>query len=67
MLVLNAALALGLFAAGYFSDSSALFANGLDNTCTASVTSCVVASVRFGQIIAVRAPREIQFGVKLYW
>jgi hypothetical protein len=42
-------------------------ANGLDNTCTASVTSCVVASDRFGQIIAVRAPREIQFGVKLYW
>ncbi len=42
-------------------------ANGLDNTCTASVTSCVVASDRFGQIIAVRAPREIQFGLKLYW
>jgi hypothetical protein len=42
-------------------------ANGLDNTCTANVSSCTVASDRFGQIIAVRAPREIQLGLKLYW
>jgi hypothetical protein len=41
--------------------------NDLDNTCTARVTSCVAASDGFGQIIAVRAPREIQFGLKLYW
>jgi hypothetical protein len=42
-------------------------ANGLDNTCTTSVTSCTVATDRFGQLIATRAPREIQIGLKLYW
>jgi hypothetical protein len=42
-------------------------ANGLDNTCTASVTTCLAANDRFGQIIAVRAPREIQLGFKVYW
>ncbi len=40
---------------------------GLDNTCTSSTTTCDVAADRFGQIIATRAAREIQFGVKLYW
>jgi len=42
-------------------------ANGLDNTCTTSVTSCTVSTDRFGQILNTRAPREIQLGVKLYW
>jgi hypothetical protein len=42
-------------------------ATGLDNTCTTSITSCTVATDTFGQLIAVRAPREIQFGLKLYW
>lgn len=37
VLALNAALAAGLFAAGHFSDSSALIANGLDNTSDAVV------------------------------
>ena len=32
-------------------------ANGLDNTCTASVTSCTMASNRFGQILNPRAAR----------
>lgn len=34
---LNVALAMGLFAAGYFADSSALLANGLDNSSDAAV------------------------------
>ncbi|MEI6669062.1 MAG: carboxypeptidase-like regulatory domain-containing protein [Acidobacteriota bacterium] len=42
-------------------------ATGLDNTCTTSITSCTVSTDTFGQLIAVRAPREIQLGVKLYW
>jgi hypothetical protein len=41
--------------------------NGIDNTCTASVTTCNVAGDRFGQLIATRAAREIQLGLKLYW
>ena len=40
---------------------------GLDNTCTSSNTTCSVAADRFGQIIATRAAREIQLGVKVYW
>ena len=40
---------------------------GLDNTCTTSNTACNVAGDRFGQIIATRAAREIQLGLKLYW
>ncbi|MFM8536209.1 MAG: hypothetical protein ACKOEC_21965 [Acidimicrobiia bacterium] len=40
---------------------------GLDNTCTSSNTSCNVTGDRFGQIIATRAAREIQLGLKLYW
>ena len=42
-------------------------ANGLDNTCTSSVTTCQVTSDRFGQLIAARAAREIQLGLKVYW
>jgi hypothetical protein len=42
-------------------------ANGLDNTCTTSVTGCTVTTDSFGQLIAVRAPREIQLALKLYW
>ncbi len=41
--------------------------NGMDNTCTTSNTSCNVAGDRFGQLIATRAPREIQLGLKFYW
>ncbi len=40
---------------------------GIDNTCTSSNTTCSVAADRFGQIIATRAAREVQLGVKLYW
>ncbi|HEY5760414.1 MAG TPA: hypothetical protein VIU34_31535, partial [Steroidobacter sp.] len=40
---------------------------GLDNTCQTSNTACNVAGDRFGQIIATRAAREIQLGLKLYW
>ena len=32
-----------------------------------SNTACNVAGDRFGQIIATRAAREIQLGLKLYW
>lgn len=42
-------------------------ASGLDNTCTTSVTSCTVTTDTFGQLIGVRAPREIQLSLKLYW
>jgi hypothetical protein len=40
---------------------------GLDNTCQTVNTACNVAGDRFGQIIATRAAREIQLGLKLYW
>jgi hypothetical protein len=40
---------------------------GLDNTCTTSITTCQAPTDRFGQLIAARAPREIQLGLKLYW
>ena len=40
---------------------------GLDNTCTSLTTTCNVAADRFGQIIATRAAREVQLGIKLYW
>lgn len=41
--------------------------NSLDNTCNSSVSTCQVATDRFGQLITVRAPREVQLGLKLYW
>ena len=40
---------------------------GIDNSCTVLVTSCTVATDRFGQILSTRAAREIQLGLKLYW
>src|SRR5207244_4432133 len=42
-------------------------ANGLDNTCTASITTCNPPTDTFGQILNSRAPREVQLGVKFYW
>lgn len=42
-------------------------ADGLDNTCTTSITTCVTPQDSFGQLLQVRAPREIQLGFKLYW
>ena len=42
-------------------------ANGLDNTCTISLTTCNPSNDTFGQILNSRAPREIQFGFKFYW
>jgi len=42
-------------------------ANGLDNTCTVSLTTCNTPSDTFGQILSTRAPREIQLGLKFYW
>ena len=42
-------------------------ANGLDNTCTVSLTTCNPSNDRFGQILNTRAPREVQLGLKLYW
>ena len=41
--------------------------NSMDNTCTTSVTTCQAPTDRFGQLIAARAPREVQLGLKLYW
>ena len=41
--------------------------NGIDNTCTVSTTACNVPGDRFGQLIATRAAREVQLGVKVYW
>jgi len=40
---------------------------GLDNTCTTSLTTCNPSNDTFGQILATRAPREIQLGFKFYW
>jgi hypothetical protein len=48
----------------WFADPSA---NGLDNTCTTSLTTCNPSTDTFGQIIAARAPREIQLGLKFNW
>lgn len=42
-------------------------ANGLDNTCTVSLTTCNPPTDTFGQILNARAPREIQLGFKFYW
>jgi len=42
-------------------------ADGIDNTCTTSLTTCSPSNDSFGQIIAARAPREIQLGLKFYW
>jgi hypothetical protein len=42
-------------------------ANGLDNTCTVSLTTCNPSTDTFGQILNARAPREIQLGFKFYW
>jgi hypothetical protein len=41
--------------------------NGLDNTCTVSLTTCNPSNDTFGQILGTRAPREIQLGFKVYW
>ena len=41
--------------------------NGLDNTCTISLTTCNPSNDTFGQILNTRAPREIQLGFKFYW
>ena len=41
--------------------------NGIDNTCTTSTTTCTVATDRFGQILNVRAPREVQLSLKVYF
>jgi hypothetical protein len=48
----------------YVGDATA---SGLDNSCTVSVTNCLIATDRFGQVIATRAPREVQLGLKIYW
>jgi hypothetical protein len=48
----------------WFADPSA---NGLDNTCTVSLTTCNVSTDTFGQILSTRNPREIQLGLKFYW
>ena len=40
-------------------------ADGLDNTCTVSVTSCTVANDTFGRLLDTRAPREIQLGLRV--
>lgn len=44
-------------------------ANGLDNTCTASLATCNPGppADTFGQILNTRAPNEIQLGLKFYW
>jgi hypothetical protein len=42
-------------------------ANGLDNTCTISLTTCNPTNDTFGQVLNTRAPREIQLGFKFYW
>jgi hypothetical protein len=48
----------------WFADPSA---NGLDNTCTVSLTTCNAPTDTFGQVLSTRNPREIQLGLKFYW
>jgi hypothetical protein len=40
-------------------------ANGLDNTCTQVIATCNVSGDRFGQLLATRAPREVQLGLRV--
>jgi hypothetical protein len=40
-------------------------ANGLDNTCTQAIAVCNVPGDQFGQLLATRAPREIQLGLRV--
>jgi len=42
-------------------------ADGLDNTCTVSLTTCNVSTDTFGQVIATHNPREMQLSLKFYW
>jgi hypothetical protein len=42
-------------------------ADGIDNRCTTSTTSCTISTDRLGQVLNARAPREIQLGLKLDW
>ncbi len=41
----------------------------IQNVCTVAVTAtdCAASSGNFGKLTGTRAPREIQFGVKLFW
>jgi hypothetical protein len=39
----------------------------VDGACAVSLTTCVVPGDTFGQILASRAPREVQLSLKLYW
>ena len=40
-------------------------ANGLDNTCSQVVVACNVPGDQFGQLLATRAPREMQLGLRV--
>jgi hypothetical protein len=40
-------------------------ANGLDNTCTQAIALCNVPGDQFGQLLATRAPREVQLGLRV--
>ena len=40
-------------------------ASGLDNTCTQVIASCTVSGDTFGQLLATRAPREVQLGMRV--
>lgn len=42
-------------------------AGGINNTCITSLTTCNPGTDTFGQIVATRAPREVQLGLKFYW
>lgn len=41
----------------------------IQNTCTVATTAtdCSTSSGNFGKLTGTRAPREIQFGIKLFW
>jgi hypothetical protein len=39
----------------------------VDLSCNVSLTTCVVPGNTFGQVTGVRAPREVQLSVKVYW
>jgi hypothetical protein len=39
----------------------------VDAACAVSLTTCVVPGDTFGTVTGTRLPREIQFGLKLFW
>ncbi|MFH8655020.1 cation transporter, partial [Sphingomonas paucimobilis] len=55
VLLLNAAIAAGFFVSGFFADSSALIANGVDNLSDTAVYALSLVALTRGQTWKTRA------------